>query len=98
MEAGDEVPGGGRDVGEVPAGGEDGVEATAGGEAGLEDPVLSEAAAEAGADVWRASRRSRAAFHRVVTSPSIWRTLEYLSSLQESHSSVMASVTLSTVG
>ena len=49
------------------------------------------------ARLWSVSRASRASIRRVLTSSSIWRTLEYSASSKDSHSSTMASVTMSTV-
>ena len=49
------------------------------------------------ARVWSASRASRASTSRVLTSSSIWMTLEYSASSKDSHSSDMASETVFTV-
>ena len=109
VEAGDEVPAGGEAGDEIPVGGEEVGEVSVKG-SGEAEVSLAEvgastmrsasgkAAAEAGAEVWRAPRRSKAAFKRVETSPCILRTLENSTSSKDSHSSVMGSVTLSTVG
>ena len=93
--AGADVRAGGEAAGEVSAGGELCAEVTAGPRAA--------GGTEAGgrnvgfARVWSASRASRASTSRILTSSSIWMTLECRASSKESHSSNMASVTRFTV-